>query len=89
MPAPLVASALAAVEIARAVRSHAPDRLEHVAGVIDSLDLVEITGAVRTKAAGYADPLHRILDLDCRQAARDNCRQPGCSARFTPPLRQG
>lgn len=62
MPALLVASVLAEVEVSRAVRRHAPDRLEHIPTVLDSLDLVKITGSVRAKAAGYPDPLLRSLD---------------------------
>jgi len=59
---PWVTSALAEVEVPRALRRWAPQALERVEPVLATLYRMEITAEVRTIAAGFGDPLLRSLD---------------------------
>jgi predicted nucleic acid-binding protein len=60
--APRVVSALAEVEVARAVRRSAPSASDRVAPVLATMYRLEITAAVRLAAAAFADPMLRSLD---------------------------
>lgn len=60
--AALVASALVEVELARALRRHAPEALGQVPAVLASLYLLDVDSPVRSAAAGYPDPRLRSLD---------------------------
>ena len=59
---PLVSSALAAVEVPRAVRRYAPEALPGVPAVMARLYLLEIDAIVRETAAALPDPTLRSLD---------------------------
>lgn len=59
---PLVCSALAPVEVPRAVRRYAPEALPGVPAVMVRLDLLEIEAIVRDAAAALPDPAPRSLD---------------------------
>jgi predicted nucleic acid-binding protein len=59
---PRVTSALAEVEVPRAIHRHAPASLPHVPLVLGTIARFEIDIAVRALAASYADPLLRSLD---------------------------
>ena len=59
---PLVSSALAAVEVPRAVRRYAPEALPGVPAVMARLYLLEIDAIVRETAAALPDPALRSLD---------------------------
>lgn len=59
---PRVTSALAEVEVPRAIHRHAPASLPHVPLVLGTIARFEIDTAVRALAASYADPLLRSLD---------------------------
>ena len=58
----MVSSALAEVELPRALRRTEPDLLAAVPAVLARIALYEIDELVRTTAAGYADSLIRGLD---------------------------
>jgi predicted nucleic acid-binding protein len=58
----LVASVLVEVEVVRAIRRGAAERLGDVGHVLDSLHRVDLTAAVRTRAAAYELPGLRSLD---------------------------
>ncbi len=58
----VVSSVLLEVELARAIRRSAPDRLGRVAAVIAGFDLVPLSEDVVRAAAGYTDPFLRSLD---------------------------
>jgi len=58
----LVTSALAEVEVPRAVRRSRPELLGDVAGVLRRFDRVEVNDAVRATAAAYSEPHLRSLD---------------------------
>jgi predicted nucleic acid-binding protein len=58
----LVTSALAEVELVRALRRHAPDALAGVPGLLARLYVVEIDAPVRATAAAFEDPHLRSLD---------------------------
>ncbi|OBG29228.1 type II toxin-antitoxin system VapC family toxin [Mycobacterium sp. 852002-51057_SCH5723018] len=60
--APWITSALAEVELARAVRAIAPEGLSAVPSVLARLDRFEIDEVVRATAAAYPDPALRSLD---------------------------
>ena len=60
--APLVSSTLAAVEVPRAVRRHAPQALPGVPAVMARLYLLEMDAVVRETAAALPDPALRCLD---------------------------
>ncbi|GAA4013894.1 type II toxin-antitoxin system VapC family toxin [Allokutzneria multivorans] len=74
---PRVASALAEVELPRAVRRNAPEAIARVPSVLASLYLVEIDATVRQTAAVYADPLLRSLDAVHLATAQVLSGQPG------------
>lgn len=58
----LVSSALAEVELPRALRRTEPGLLAGVPGVLGRIALYEIDGLVRATAAAYPDALLRSLD---------------------------
>ena len=58
----LVSSALAEVELPRALRRHAPEALPDVPGLLSRVYLLEIDATVRATAAAYPDPRLRSLD---------------------------
>lgn len=60
--APWVTSALAEVELPRALRFADPASLINVPGVLATIDLVEIDATVRTNAAAISPPTVRSLD---------------------------
>ena len=57
-----VTSALADVEVPRAILRHAPDSLPNVPVVLSTIARFEIDLAVRALAASYTNPLLRSLD---------------------------
>jgi hypothetical protein len=59
---PVVTSALAEVEVPRALRRVAPERLGGVAAVLARLSRMEIDAPVRATAAAYVDVGLRSLD---------------------------
>lgn len=59
---PCIASALAEVELPRAIRGCAPGGLPSVPAVLARLNLFEIDAPVRATAASYADATLRSLD---------------------------
>ncbi|MCX6462839.1 MAG: type II toxin-antitoxin system VapC family toxin [Pseudonocardiales bacterium] len=59
---PVVTSALSEVEVPRALRRVAPDRLGGVAAVLARLSRMEIDAPVRATAAAYVDAGLRSLD---------------------------
>ena len=59
---PLVASALAEIELPRALRRSQPEVLSLVAAVLSRLHRVDINAAVRATAAAYVEPTLRTLD---------------------------
>jgi uncharacterized protein len=59
---PRVTSALAEVEVPRAIHRHAPASLPNVPLVMGTIARFEIDTAVRALAASYADPVLRSLD---------------------------
>lgn len=59
---PLVSSAIAAVEVPRALRRYAPQALPGVAAVMARIYLLEIDTIVRETAAALLDPTLRSLD---------------------------
>lgn len=59
---PLVCSALAEVEVPRAIRKAAPEALPAVPATLARLYRLEIDATVRSAAAGLADPNLRTLD---------------------------
>jgi predicted nucleic acid-binding protein len=59
---PLVASALAEIELPRALRRSQPEVLSLVAAVLSRLHRVDINAAVRASAAAYVEPTLRTLD---------------------------
>jgi uncharacterized protein len=59
---PLVCSALAEVEVARAIRRVAPDALPAVPATLARLYRLEIDATVRSSAAALAEPKLRTLD---------------------------
>ncbi|ADB30150.1 conserved hypothetical protein [Kribbella flavida DSM 17836] len=62
MDLPLVSSALAEIELPRALRRTEPALLAAVPAVLSRLAVYEIDEQVRATAAAYADPLIRPLD---------------------------
>lgn len=58
----LVSSALAEVELPRALRRTEPDLLAAVPGVLGRIAIYEIDELVRTTAAAYNEPMIRSLD---------------------------
>lgn len=58
----LVSSALAEVELPRALRRTEPDLLSAVPGVLGRIAIYEIDELVRSTAAAYDDPAIRSLD---------------------------
>ena len=59
---PLVCSALAEVEVPRAIRRVAPDALPAVPGTLARIYRLEIDATVRSAAAALAEPNLRTLD---------------------------
>jgi predicted nucleic acid-binding protein len=59
---PWVTSALAEVEVPRALRRWAPEALERVGPVLATLYRMEIAPEIRAAAAGLADPLVRSMN---------------------------
>lgn len=59
---PRVTSALAEVEVPRAIQRHAPARLPHVPLVLGTVARFGIDTAVRALAASCSEPLLRSLD---------------------------
>lgn len=59
---PVLSSVLIEVELVRATRRSAPDRLGRAAEVLRGVGVVTVSPAVVARAAGYADPLLRSLD---------------------------
>lgn len=59
---PLVCSALAEVEVTRAIRKAAPEALPAELRTLARLYLIEIDAAVRNAAAVLVDPYLRTLD---------------------------
>jgi predicted nucleic acid-binding protein len=59
---PLLSSALAEVEVPRALRRVAPEALTAVAGTLARLYRVEIDASIRADAGSLADPELRTLD---------------------------
>jgi uncharacterized protein len=57
-----ITSALAEVELPRAIRAVAPEGLSAVPSVLARLDRFEIDSVIRDTAASYADPAVRSLD---------------------------
>jgi predicted nucleic acid-binding protein len=58
----LISSALAEVELPRALRRTEPDLLSAVPGVLGRIAIYEVDEVVRTTAAAYDDPALRSLD---------------------------
>jgi predicted nucleic acid-binding protein len=58
----LVSSAIAELEVPRAVRRVEPALLAQVPGMLGRIAIYEIDEVVRTTAAAYEDPLLRSLD---------------------------
>jgi predicted nucleic acid-binding protein len=58
----LLSSVLADVEVTRAVRRSAPELLDRVPGILEALELVELSPAVRALAGGYSMPTLRAAD---------------------------
>ncbi|WP_112244613.1 type II toxin-antitoxin system VapC family toxin [Kribbella monticola] len=58
----LISSAIAEVEVPRAVRRVEPALLANVAGMLGRIAIYEIDEVVRTTAAAYDEPLLRSLD---------------------------
>ena len=58
----LVSSALAEVELPRALRQSAPSLLTAAPVVLSRIGVCEVDGAVRSAAAAYDDPSLRALD---------------------------
>ncbi len=58
---PLVSSVLVEVEVARALRRHAPGRLAAVPGTLARLHRFEINADIRAAAASLTNPLLRTL----------------------------
>jgi len=58
----VVSSVLLEVELPRAIRRSAPDRLDRVPAILAGFDLVTLSDDVVRTAAGFADPLLRSLD---------------------------
>jgi hypothetical protein len=59
---PRVTSALAEVEVARAITRHAPGSQARIPAVMGTIARYSIDAAVRALAASYPDPLLRSLD---------------------------
>lgn len=59
---PVVSSALAEVEVERAIRRNAPAALPAVPEVLSTIFLFDIDATIRRAAARLADPLLRSLD---------------------------
>lgn len=59
---PCISSALAEVELPRAIRAVAPEGLPSVPAVLARLNRFEIDAVVRATAASYEDPTLRSLD---------------------------
>ncbi|MGH3931921.1 MAG: type II toxin-antitoxin system VapC family toxin [Pseudonocardiaceae bacterium] len=59
---PVVTSALAEVEVERAIRRNAPAALPAVPAVLSTVFLFDIDAAIRRAAARMADPLLRSLE---------------------------
>jgi predicted nucleic acid-binding protein len=57
-----ITSALAEVELPRAIRAVAPEGLSAVPSVLARLDRFEIDAVIRSTAAAYPDPALRSLD---------------------------
>lgn len=57
-----VTSALAEIELPRAIRTVAPDGLSAIPSVLARLDRFEIDPVIRATAAAYPDPGMRSLD---------------------------
>ena len=57
-----ITSALAEVELPRAIRAVAPEGLTAVPAVLARLDRFEIDAVIRSTAAAYPDPALRSLD---------------------------
>ena len=57
-----ITSALAEVELPRAIRAVAPEGLSAVPSVLARLDRFEIDPVIRSTAAAYVDPALRSLD---------------------------
>ena len=57
-----VSSALLEVEVARAIRRWSPLAIGRIAPVLTGIDRYDITVAVRSAAAAFAEPLLRSLD---------------------------
>ncbi|SDM78708.1 type II toxin-antitoxin system VapC family toxin [Allokutzneria albata] len=74
---PRVASALAEIELPRAVRRNAPEAAAGVPPVLASLYLVEMDATIRQTAAAYPDPFLRSLDAVHLATADLLSRRPG------------
>lgn len=59
---PVVSSVLLEVELPRAIRRSAPDRLDRVPAVLAQVGLVPLSADVVRAAAAYSDPYLRSLD---------------------------
>ncbi|GAA4963927.1 type II toxin-antitoxin system VapC family toxin [Yinghuangia aomiensis] len=74
---PLVASALAEVEVTRALRRSAPQALAGVPGVLARVYRIEIDQRIRAAAAAFPDPMLRSLDAIHLATAQWLAVQPG------------
>lgn len=59
---PLITSALAEIELTRAIRALSPEGLPFVSSVLARLNRFEIDALIRETAAAYNDPSLRSLD---------------------------
>lgn len=57
-----ITSTLTEIELTRAIRAVAPERLSAVPSVLARLDRFEVDALIRTTAASYSDPTLRSLD---------------------------
>jgi predicted nucleic acid-binding protein len=77
--APLIASALVEVEVARALRRTAPEALAGLGAVLARVARSEVTAAVRARAASYPNVLLRSLDAIHLATAEIVRERPGIS----------
>ncbi len=61
-PSPVVSSVLIEVELLRATRRSAPERMERATDVLRGVGVVTLSPPVLARAAAYADPILRSLD---------------------------
>ncbi len=58
----VLSSVLIEVELVRAIRRSAPERIAQAAAVLDGIGVITLSPTVVARAAGYPDPFVRSLD---------------------------